>query len=241
MFVDPWGLAPSPTEAAEMARHIYNATIEDYKQNLGDAFGGWILTEIYDNDDGLKMGVYRKMRDDGYVEYSIVNRGTSDWGTLTKPSDELKNNIQMGIMISQNQFDSMVFAGEFVNTYYGFEVTMVGHSKGGAEAIFNALWTGTNCITFNPYAQSINKESSLVKYYTGEMVHFVVSGDALNKYFGKAKVGQTIPLYTQVWDTKKTWFGGIKKVPNERGNHSMNSVINGLWQKGYTRWEKVKR
>jgi len=108
---------------------------------------------------------------------------------------------------------------------------MIGHSKGGAEAITNAFMTNTNCITFNPLAQNLNLDATIIKNYTRVMIHFVVEGEVLNKWFGEVKVGQTIYLDTQVFKTNKK--------PDDILNHNMPAIKSGLKAKGYKSWKNV--
>ncbi|MNW39516.1 tRNA3(Ser)-specific nuclease WapA precursor [compost metagenome] len=76
-YLDPSGHIPTAMEAALMAQHIYGATKTDYFKSLS---GGWELNDIMTNDEGLKMGVYSRLKDDGTTEYSLVNKGTTSWG-----------------------------------------------------------------------------------------------------------------------------------------------------------------
>ena len=73
---------------------------------------------------------------------------------------------------------------------------MIGYSKGGAEAIANAVSTGRNAITFNPMNSNLGAYGLNDKEYTGEMTYYRVGGEILG-IFGNPSVGQTKYLPTQ--------------------------------------------
>ncbi|WP_175400644.1 hypothetical protein [Paenibacillus sp. KS1] len=91
----------------------------------------------------MVMGVYYRTLKGGTFEYALVNKGSdlnwSDW----------KNNALQPIGYSADMKDSIKKSTEFVNANKGKEITMVGHSKGGAEATANAVANNKNAITFN--------------------------------------------------------------------------------------------
>ena len=213
-FVDPSGYIPTPLEAAYMAQAIYTVTYEDKE---GPALqGGWILKEIHETPEGLKIGIYSRAKSNGVPEYVLVNKGTStngDW------ADNLKQLFDG----STDMKDSRIFAKEFVKKYAGYEVTMVGHSKGGAEAIFNALLTDTNAITFNTATPNAGAYFS---NYRKTMTHYVVKGEALNELLGTPIVGKVKYLPEQ--NLKLNYF---KRAIE---NHSMEAVINALKMGGYS-------
>jgi len=147
MFIDLWGLMPTNTEAALISQHVYYATSDDFRKDLGNEFGGWVLIDIFTNTAGsLKIGVYSRTVG-GVTEYVLANRGTQNNINILVQS--WMNNIGQMTGGSPDIFESMGFAMGFVLKHLGAEVTMVGHSKGGGETICNALATNTNCITFN--------------------------------------------------------------------------------------------
>ncbi|WP_369677107.1 hypothetical protein, partial [Enterococcus faecium] len=63
------------------------------------------------------------------------------------------------------------------------EITMIGHSKGGAEAA-NSVAINTNAIIFNPATVNLSAYELDSNTYTANMVAYVVEGDALNVVFG---------------------------------------------------------
>ena len=209
-FVDPWGLAPTVMEAAYMAEHIYNASDRDRGADLGDNFGGWKLEKIKTNDEGLKIGVYSRTID-GKTEYALVNKGSttrSDW----------INNFQQPIGLSTDMKDSIQYAKDFVAEKFGYEVTMVGHSKGGAEAAANAIETNTNAILFNPAELSVLNVGFDIFTYTANITAYVVFGDPLDAY-NRCLAGYGLPYRTEFLP-----FFSI----NPLKNHSMEAIIAGL-------------
>jgi RHS repeat-associated protein len=142
-FTDPSGHKPTVMEAAIMAQHIYGATEEDVinQKHLGD----WTIIDILINEEGLKIGVYSKVKTDGSTEFALVNKGSSTGGDWI-------NNLQQPFGKSDDMKDSISESRYFVANHKDSEITMVGHSKGGAEAVANAVANNKNAITFNPAA-----------------------------------------------------------------------------------------
>ena len=122
---------------------------------------------------------------------------------------------------------------------------MVGHSKGGHEATWNAIKTGRSCITFNTMAMTIFSKDfmslstwmELISYQgkldSGEvtMTHYVVRGEALNVIFGEQKIGTTVYLPTQ---HSSPWWDIRGTVSSLTNNHFMSAVIAALKQEART-------
>ncbi|MFD0620899.1 hypothetical protein ACFQZR_26020 [Paenibacillus sp. GCM10027629] len=132
--------------------------------------------------------------------------------------------------------DSIKEAKYFVNNNKNYEMTMVGHSKGGAEALANAVATNKNAITFNPANPNLIHYDLSKKGYKGNVTNYVVSGEILNYVLGEASVGKTEYLPIQhKWTTWKFFVKGANAIVNNRiENHSMESVINALKQETYS-------
>jgi hypothetical protein len=212
-----------------MAQHIYNATMEvDGNINLGSDFGGWQLIDIktsVNEGNSLKIGVYSRTVD-GATEYALVNKGTSTGGDWI-------DNVAQPMGFSLDTHESIVFAKVFNKEHKKFEITMVGHSKGGAEAIANAIATDRECITFNPAIPNLGAYGLTEKaksYDNSRMTHYVVKGEALNNIFGENSVGTTAYL-NQQHITPWYCIGGVRTgvdVYNAIQNHLMPAVIAGL-------------
>ena len=207
-FIDPSGLIPSPSEAADMADHIY-----DSSKPLS---GGWFQSYIIYGSEGLVMGVYMRYNDAYYqgVEYALVNKGSttvSDW----------VNNFQQPFGFSTDMEESIAEAKKFVENHWDDEVTFIGHSKGGAEAAANALRLNKNCIIFNPASVNASAYGLDVNKYTANMTAYIVEGEILNMIFNSvsAPIDQRVDLIRYTWNPIK--------------NHSMEAVKNALWVEGY--------
>ncbi|WP_083878393.1 RHS repeat-associated core domain-containing protein [Acetivibrio cellulolyticus] len=224
-YLDPSGHIPTTYEAANMAEHIYDG-------KKGDKVSGWTLNTIIINDEGLKMGVYSRVKADGTTEYSLVNKGT----TPTNFSDWV-NNIQQPISYSDDMKDSISESTKFVNDHPNNEITMVGHSKGGAEATANAVATNKNCIIFNPATVNLSAYGLNTKGYTANMTAYIVKGEILNNIFGSVSkpIGKVVYLPNQ--NKTPWWVQGLSRdvvnLSNSIQNHLMGSVKKALKEEGY--------
>lgn len=75
-------------------------------------------------------------------------------------------------------------------------ITFIGHSKGGEEAIANAVSTNSNAIVFDPATANLSKYNLDVNNYTGNVTSYVVEGeilDSLSIILGK-NIGNEIVL-----------------------------------------------
>ena len=238
-YIDPSGYKPTLMEAAKMAQNVYAATKNDYYREV---INGWKLTDIITNEGkgGLKIGVYSKARVDGSIEYALVNKGSdanlSDW----------KNNAQQPFGKSQDMKDSISKSEYFVANHKNAEITMVGHSKGGGEAVANAVANNKNAITFNPAKPDLGEYGLSDLDYTASVTNYVVTGEVLNGTLGEVPTGTTIYLPQQVFYDennvrKQTWYNGGLVLYDEAkeearvavANHSMDSVISALKEVGY--------
>ncbi len=112
------------------------------------------------------------------------------------------------------------------------EITFVGHSKGGGEAMANAVATNRNAITFNPAKANLaaySKTKDVRKSYAGTMTHYVVEGEILNNKFGNPSMGTTVKLPTQVPIQAWTWDAWGQRTDN----HHMWAVKAALKEAGY--------
>ena len=221
-YNDPTGEIPTPYEAAIMAEHIYNGKIGDIVE------GGWTLNNIYQlNQDGGSgaIGVYSRLVIDekGYpvdVEYALVNRGTSPTNL-----EDWSQNIDQFFGDSSDVAMSISIAIDFVQNHIYSEVTMVGHSKGGAEAILNALKTGKNAIVFNPAKPTLNGLSKSENFLQA----FVVTGDILHGIQGHLPdIIDTTYLPRQYRGKERYSHSHGYDIRHEIFPHSMEAVIQAL-------------
>ena len=177
--IDPFGLSPDegrggPTEleAAYMAHHIYTADDSSIGKELSDEFGGWKLESIAYNLKGLKIGVYYRTIN-GVTSYAVVNRG-SDTGR------DWLNNLAQPFGLSLAMRKSINYANEFVTNHPDAHITFIGHSKGGAEALANALATNKDAIVFNPAIPNYEIYGLDASTYTAKATSYVVTGEVLS-------------------------------------------------------------
>ena len=200
-LVDPFGLIaergvqPTDLEAAYMADHIYTATTAMYDENLGSNFNDWKLKEIYDPGAwgiGLKIGVYYRQTG-GKTSYCLVYAGTnmqwmadSDdfWKDLADSASDWINNLIQPIGLSWDQRNGIDFAKQFSKEHSSSNITIIGHSKGGAEAAAAAVATNNDSILFNPASVALDMYGLNAEDYTADMDVYVVEGEILNNIFG---------------------------------------------------------
>ncbi len=206
-------LEPSVLEAAYMAQHIYDATESDINQPLEDKYGGWTLKQIINNDEGLKIGVYSKQIENN-TGYTLVNKGSDTLGDWI-------NNFQQPFGLSDDMKDSINEAKKFVESHSETNITFVGHSKGGAEAVANAVATNRNSIVFNPATTALSAYGLNAKNYNADMTVYIVKGEILNTIFGA--FSSPIDKLVYLDGAKGGWID----------KHTMNSVIDRLIAEGY--------
>lgn len=229
--VDPSGHKPTLLEAATMADHVYKVKSRDIRLEK-KLDGGWIIKEIKTNSEGLKIGIYYRYKRNGKIEYAVVNKGTGGSGALKTTLDWI-NNIQQPAGASDDMKDSIKFAKQFNKVHLIEEVTMIGHSKGGAEAAANAVATNRNAILFNPAAVALELYGLKASSYSAKMTAYVVRGEALDQAFGSSSepIGKKVYLPIQYRVNYK--WNVFKNISNSIKNHSMESVITALKQEGY--------
>ncbi|MCQ4936304.1 hypothetical protein [Anaerotignum propionicum] len=129
--------------------------------------------------------------------------------------------------------DSISESNAFVAGHKDNEITMVGHSKGGVEAVANALASNKNCIVFNPATTFIKENGVSNKDYTASMTVFIVKGEILHSAEGwlSRPVDKLIYLPTQY---KSKWYdSSLTKLQNSINNHGMEAVKKALKKEGY--------
>ena len=224
-FVDLDGLIPTPMEAARMAQEVYN--IPKDASEYSWSYNGWQFESVTRDGNNMVMGVYSKT-ENGVTEYALVNKGT----TPTSLND-WKNNVQQPVGRSPDVTASIAAAIAFVEANKDIEVTMIGHSKGAAEAAINAVITNMNAILFNPATANLNAYGANISNYTGDMTAFIVRGDILNSIFGPISrpIGEVVPLPHQ-YGLKIGPFVMTNEISGIR-NHLMKAVIAALMEAGY--------
>lgn len=82
--------------------------------------------------------------------------------------------------------DSIAQAKEWVAQYQGEQFTFVGHSKGGGEAIANAVATGYNAIAFNPATPRLCEYGLPISGHRGSIDNYIVGGEILHSVMNLA-------------------------------------------------------
>ena len=129
------------------------------------------------------------------------------------------NNFQQPFGNSNDMKASIAFAKEFVKNHPYSSVTFIGHSKGGAEAIANAVATNKNAIVFNPATAALDKYDLPIEGYEGTVTSYVVQGEPLNSLSGilGKNIGNEIPIsprhdYGEPWPQWDWNVGSRNKI-----------------------------
>ncbi len=170
----------------------------------------------------VPLSSYSRDLEDGSTEYAIVNRGTktlSDW----------VNNFAQVLGWSKDMEDSIERAKYFVNLHCGDEITFVGHSKGGAEATLNAVYTNKNAIIFNP--ANANFFLAPIGKFTQNITAYAIENEVLTGTLG------TMPspveyVYLPEPNPVNNW-NPIEHMQKDFDNHSIKAVISALRLMGY--------
>ena len=257
-FVDPFGLSvergqpPTELEAAYMAQHIYDVLEDHIGTTAGQSYGGWTLIDIKTNEEGLKIGVYAQTIN-GVISYAVVNAGSESnikEDIVGVWDDWVNNNITQPFGNSQDMEDSIYFAKEFVKNNPNANITFIGHSKGGAEAVANAIATNKNAIIFNPARANYLIYGLSTEGYNGNVTSYVVEGEFLsclydkleelasNKNSKRSKVSLIDILASKLIDSVNDYvmmspqIGKTIMLPSQGNdaitNHTMQSVIDAL-------------
>ena len=227
ILFDPFGLAPTKEEAAAMAEHIYqDIPLKDDNDPAGNralrTVAGWRLIDIW-SEGTVKMGIYIRDTDDwkNPSEYVLVFKGTSTKNVKDWVDDVLAYKTNF----APNMYTAMNFGKSFVESH-SQEVTFVGHSKGGGEAIAAACYTFRNAITFN--AANFAFERYHLSGRRSTIDNYYVEGEILSATIGTATIGTTHWLPTQYWITQGTKSRGYTATftsPDPIANHSMKAIF----------------
>lgn len=232
MFMDPTGLIPTKEAAAAMADHIYDWDWDDDRADRTVA--GWRLIDVWRGGTSMKMGIY--IPDDGRdwkdpSEYALVFRGSTTSLDLETAAVWINNILAGTGGLSVDMWAAINKSKEFVDSHSNYEITMVGHSKGGGEAIAAAVKNNKKAITFNAanfkfadYGLSKKNASGVNNYYVrGEFLHLAIK---------RSSYGKNHWLETQYYMIDKQWSFDIfgqpiqidVRVPDPIANHGMSAV-----------------
>ena len=201
-FIDPDGERPKASEAALMAAYVYGGDVSNYREQLKSA--GWEIssfpTSIQMNytrfdQNGLQSALFQRTLD-GATEYAYVYAGTNSF------EDGVEDVAQLAGVAPQYH-TAINNAKTLSNELGDNELTFVGHSLGGGEAIASSMATGRAATTFNPAAVSgltkqfegLNKSPDVVNYRAiGTKIgigNVRIGGDMLNNL--QEKIGLSLP------------------------------------------------
>ena len=159
------------------------------------------------------------------TEYAVVFKGTNNLKNW-------QNNIEAYLSSKSADVWDAINNSVWFDSMREQEITFVGHSKGGGEAIAAATATNKNAITlnaanfnFSKYGLTETNKSGIKNYY--------VEGEILYSTIGAARYGTTQTLLpTQEWLVNtaidfdifgKKVYKEIK-IPDPVGNHLMGAV-----------------
>ena len=207
-FIDPDGERPKASEAALMAAYAYKdneQAMEQYALQL--AKSGWLVSDFKTSiqkdytrfdQNGLQSTLFQRTKN-GVTEYAYVYAGTNSF------EDGVEDIAQLAG--AAPQYHTAIYnARTLSNELSDNELTFVGHSLGGGEAIASSMATGRAAITFNPAAVSeltklfegLNKAPNVVNYRAVGLKigigNIRIGGDMLNNL--QEKIGLSLPGIT---------------------------------------------
>lgn len=224
-FFDPCGLAPTIEAAAYISDHIYDYDLSNTKTER--TIAGWTLVDVFDGGDisSVKIGVYVPEGEtiDDASEYVIAFRGsTTDFKDLETWQVWANNLSEWKSNTSIDMWTTMAYAQAFDLTH-SQEITFVGHSKGGGEAIAAASITSNNAITFN--AANFNYPAYGIKPNPKSVIlNFYIFGEVLSSAIGMSKYGINIfvkPYYYNEYSI----FGKKVSISNPIKNHGIDAFL----------------
>lgn len=200
-FVDPDGKRPKAYEAALMAACVYGGDNSIYMEQLKES--GWTVSQFQTsiqknytnfNQNGLQSELFQRTID-GVTEYAYVYAGTN---SLEDAVEDIAQLAGISPQYNTAIHNAKTLSGELGNN----ELTFVGHSLGGGEAIASSMATGRAAITFNSAAVSgltkltgkLDATPNVVNYRAiGKNIGWGIriGGDMLNNV--QEKVGLKLP------------------------------------------------
>ena len=194
MFIDSDGERPKASEAALMAAYVYGGENKHYREQLKQV--GWEVSSFPTSiQNGLQSTLFQRTVE-GVTEYAYVYAGTNSF------EDAIEDIFQLAGVAPQ--YHTAIYNARILSNELGDnELTFVGHSLGGGEAIASSMATGRSAITFNPAAVSgltklkegLNNAPNVVNYRAiGTRIGIGsvrIGGDVLNNL--QEKIGLSLP------------------------------------------------
>ena len=149
--IDPTGEEPTNYEAALMAQAVYKNK-DSYKGIIKSLnHMDWYISDHNSSINynhsaktgiGIQSMLFQKTNKDGVTEYAYVYAGTNSW------EDALEDITQL-VGLSPEYSKAIENAKQLSSELETNELTFVGHSMGGGNAIAAGMATGRTAITFN--------------------------------------------------------------------------------------------
>lgn len=220
-LLDALGLKPTAEAAAAMAAHIYEASM-DMAENK-KVVAGWQLIDIKYGDSSMKMGIYIPKGDDisNPSEYVLAFKGSTLKADKETVDIWVNNLLAMQGPYSRDVRDSMLLSAGFCYGHKGYEITMVGHSKGGGQAIAAAKFNNTNAITFNAANYDFEKYNLTASPDDADKIqNYYIEGEILSWLTGYAKYGNT-----NILSAPNRSKGGAFTFKEMVANHEINNFL----------------
>gem|GEM_PF-6659437 len=147
-----------------------------------------------------------------------------------------KNNAeQLFSSKSADMWDAINAAKYFVSQKCGYEITFVGHSKGGGEATGAAIATNRSAILFNPAVLNAKDYGlSTDGYDTRKILPFIVDGESLNNiyvsiskdhyYIGEIRYLEAPGEEVTYYNSMDNAFHRFEREYSAKNKHSMEVV-----------------
>ena len=172
-FIDPSGLRPTDLEGAILAEHVYEGVEGDILQ------GGWKMESVftYDESDSFRAGLYSRLTEAGETEFVIAFAGTYFELTTARSLSSIWQDATQFFGVSNDMDLAINTVSQLKQKYDTSEITLVGHSKGGTEAVGAGISNGIDVITYNP--AKINLEN-IKQQNNSNVTNFIVEGEVVS-------------------------------------------------------------
>lgn len=177
-----------------MSKNSEIQTHEEYKQlNIATYHPfdtdtqGFELIDAISGEDGFFAAVYQKGG-----KFVISYRGTDKLDF-----NDYKNDIQMGVGITPNQYQSAIDVYEKyakIANDKKMEVLVTGHSLGGSLAALVSATRGVEAVTFNPYGIK-DLLYNFEDYNTDKITNYCEVEDRVTRLNANKHVGKSYMLY----------------------------------------------
>lgn len=219
-ILDPDGQRPTDLEGAIIAEHIYEGKVGDKLE------GNWIMQKEYkfESSPSFRGGLYSRIKEDGQTEYALAYAGTYTESFNQFYESILEDFLQIG-GLSEDMNLALKVANEVNNSYGENEITLLGHSKGGTEAVGASLHTGIDAIAYNP--AKIN-HTNIERNGNPDITNIIVDGELLTNIYNRFNI---INIYKNDILQDYSYVGRVVMLKSSTkisawDKHSIKSIIN---------------